>query len=73
MKAALAACQGALEIQGAALLAAEAFGLTFEVSAIVSAVIMVVVAVARALWVHYAGTPFILDRKGFIACIIKKT
>ena len=73
MKAALAACQGALGIQDAALAAAETFGLGFEVSAILSALMMVVVAVARALWVHYAGTPFILDRKGFIACIFKET
>jgi hypothetical protein len=62
LKEALAACNGILELRDAALAAAEAMGLTYEVLGLVSAGLTFVLAIVRALWVRYRGTPFIVDR-----------
>jgi hypothetical protein len=64
LKEALAACNGILELRDAALAAAEAMGLTYEVLGLVSAGLTFVLAIIRALWVHYRGTPFVIDRIG---------
>jgi hypothetical protein len=62
LKEALAACQGVLEIRDAALAAAEAMGLSYEVLGLFSAGLTLLLAVIRAIWVHYRGTPFVVDR-----------
>jgi hypothetical protein len=62
LKEALAACQGILEVRDAALAAAEAMGLSYEVLGLFSAGLTLVLALIRALWVHYRGTPFVVDR-----------
>jgi hypothetical protein len=62
LKEALAACQGILEIRDAALAAAEAMGLSYEVLGLFSAGLTLVLAIIRAIWVHYRGTPFVVDR-----------
>jgi hypothetical protein len=62
LKEALAACNNILGVRDAALAAAEAMGLTYEVLGLVSAGLTLVLALVRALWVHYRGTPFVLDR-----------
>jgi hypothetical protein len=62
LKEALAACNSILGVRDAALAAAEAMGLTYEVLGLVSAGLTLVLALVRALWVHYRGTPFVLDR-----------
>ena len=64
LKEALAACNGILEVRDAALAAAEAMGLSYEVLGLFSAVLTLVLAIVRALWVHYRGTPFVVDRIG---------
>jgi hypothetical protein len=51
-----------VELRDAALAAAEAMGLSYEALGLMSAIIMVVLAIVRALWVHYRGTPFVVDR-----------
>ncbi len=56
MKEALSACNGVLELRDTALAAAEAMGLTYEVLGLFSAGLTLVLAVVRALWVHYKGT-----------------
>ena len=56
LKEALAACQGVLEIRDAAL------GLSYEVLGLFSAGLTLLLAVIRAIWVHYRGTPFVVDR-----------
>jgi hypothetical protein len=58
----LAACNGILEIRDAALAAAEAMGLSYEVLGLFSAGLTLLLAVIRAIWVHYRGTPFVVDR-----------
>ncbi len=60
LKEALAACQGILEVRDAALAAAEAMGLSYEVLGLFSAGLTLVLAIA--IWVHYRGTPFVVDR-----------
>jgi hypothetical protein len=62
LKEALAACQGILEVRDAALAAAEAMGLSYEVLGLFSAGLTLVLAIVRALWVRYRGTPFVVDR-----------
>jgi hypothetical protein len=62
LKEALAACNGILELRDAALAAAEAMGLSYEVLGLFSAGLTMVLALIRALWVHYRGTPFVVDR-----------
>jgi hypothetical protein len=62
LKEALAACQGILEVRDAALAAAEAMGLSYEVLGLFSAGLTLVLAIIRAIWVHYRGTPFVVDR-----------
>ena len=62
LKEALAACQGILEVRDAALAAAEAMGLSYEVLGLFSAGLTLLLAVIRAIWVHYRGTPFVVDR-----------
>jgi hypothetical protein len=62
LKEALAACQGVLEIRDAALAAAEAMGLSYEVLGLFSAGLTLLLAIVRAVWVHYRGTPFVVDR-----------
>jgi hypothetical protein len=62
LKEALAACNSILELRDAALAAAEAMGLSYEVLGLFSAGLTLVLAVVRALWVYYRGTPFIVDR-----------
>jgi hypothetical protein len=62
LKEALAACQGILEVRDAALAAAEAMGLSYEVLGLFSAGLTLVLAIVRAIWVHYRGTPFVVDR-----------
>jgi hypothetical protein len=62
LKEALAACQGILEVRDAALAAAEAMGLSYEVLGLFSAGLTLLLAIVRALWVHYKGTPFVVDR-----------
>ncbi len=62
LKEALAACNGILELRDAALAAAEAMGLTYEVLGLVSAGLTFFLAIVRAIWVHYRGTPFVVDR-----------
>ncbi len=62
LKEALAACQGILEVRDAALAAAEAMGLSYEVLGLFSAGLTLVLAIIRALWVYYRGTPFVVDR-----------
>ena len=62
LKEALAACQGILEVRDAALAAAEAMGLSYEVLGLFSAGLTLLLAIVRALWVHYRGTPFVVDR-----------
>ncbi len=62
LKEALAVCQGILEVRDAALAAAEAMGLSYEVLGLFSAGLTLVLAVVRALWVYYRGTPFVVDR-----------
>ena len=62
LKEALAACQGILEVRDAALAAAEAMGLSYEVLGLFSAGLTLVLALVRAIWVHYRGTPFVVDR-----------
>jgi hypothetical protein len=63
LKEALAACQGILEVRDAALAAAEAMGLSYEVLGLFSAGLTLLLAIVRALWVHYRGTPFVVDRR----------
>jgi hypothetical protein len=58
----LAACHGIVAARDAALAAAEAMGLTYEALGVVAAAITLVLAIVRALWVHYRGTPFVVDR-----------
>jgi hypothetical protein len=58
----LAACNGVLELRDAALAAAEAMGLSYEVLGLFSAGLTLLLAIVRALWVHYRGTPFVVDR-----------
>jgi hypothetical protein len=58
----LAACNGILEVRDAALAAAEAMGLSYEVLGLFSAGLTLVLAIIRALWVHYRGTSFVVDR-----------
>jgi hypothetical protein len=48
-----------LEVRDAALAAAEAMGLSYEVLGLFSAGLTLVLAVIRALWVHYRGTPLL--------------
>ena len=62
MKEALAACNGILELRDAALAAAEAMGLSYEVLGLFSAGFTLLLAIIRAVWVHYRGTPFVVDR-----------
>ncbi len=62
LKEALAACQGILGVRDAALAAAEAMGLSYEVLGLFSAGHTLVLALIRALWVHYKGSPFVVDR-----------
>jgi hypothetical protein len=62
LKEALAACNGILELRDAALAAAEAMGLSYEVLGLFSAGLTLLLAVIRAIWVHYRGTPFVVDR-----------
>ena len=62
MKEALAACNGILELRDAALAAAEAMGLSYEVLGLFSAGLTLLLAIIRAVWVHYRGTPFVVDR-----------
>ncbi len=62
LKEALAACQGILEVRDAALAAAEAMGLSFEVLGLFSAGLTLLLAIVRAIWVRYRGTPFVVDR-----------
>jgi hypothetical protein len=62
LKEALAACQGILEVRDAALAAAEAMGLSYEVLGLFSACVTLVLAIVRAIWVHYRGTSFVVDR-----------
>ncbi len=62
LKEALAACQGILEIRDAALAVAEAMGLSYEVLGLFSAGLTLLLAIIRAIWVHYRGTPFVVDR-----------
>jgi hypothetical protein len=62
LKEALAACNGILELRDAALAAAEAMGLSYEVLGLFSAGLTLVLAIVRAIWVHYRGTPFVVDR-----------
>ncbi len=62
LKEALAACNGILEVRDAALAAAEAMGLSYEVLGLFSAGLTLVLAIVRALWVYYRGTPFVVDR-----------
>jgi len=62
LKEALAACQGILEVRDAALAAAEAMGLSYEVLGLFSAGLTLVLAIVRAIWVHYRGTSFVVDR-----------
>jgi hypothetical protein len=62
LKEALAACQGILEVRDAALATAEAMGLSYEVLGLFSAGLTLVLAIVRAIWVHYRGTPFVVDR-----------
>ncbi len=62
LKEALAACQGILEVRDAALAAAEAMGLSYEVLGLFSAGLTLLLAIIRALWVHYRGTSFVVDR-----------
>ncbi len=62
LKEALAACQGILELRDAALAAAEAMGLSYEVLGLFSAGLTLLLAVIRAIWVHYRVTPFVVDR-----------
>ncbi len=58
----MAACNGILELRDAALAAAEAMGLSYEVLGLFSAGLTLLLAIVRALWVHYRGTPFVVDR-----------
>ena len=51
-----------MEIRDAALAAAEAMGLSYEVLGLFSAGLTLLLAVIRAIWVHYRGTPFVVDR-----------
>jgi hypothetical protein len=37
-------------------------GLSYEVLGLFSAVVTLVLAIVRAIWVHYRGTPFVVDR-----------
>ncbi len=62
LKEALAACQGVLELRDAALAAAEAMGLSYEVLGLFSAGLTLALAIIQALWVRYRGTPFVVDR-----------
>ncbi len=62
LKEALAACQGILDVRDAALAAAEAMGLSYEVLGLFSAGLTLLLAIVRALWVRYRGTPFVVDR-----------
>ncbi len=62
MKEALAACNGILELRDAALAAAEAMGLSYEVLGLFSVGLTLLLAIVRALWVRYRGTPFVVDR-----------
>ncbi len=62
LKEALAACNGILEVRDAALAAAEAMGLSYEVLGLFSAGLTLLLAIVRALWVRYRGTPFVVDR-----------
>jgi hypothetical protein len=54
LKEALAACNGILEVRDAAL--------SYEVLGLFSAGLTLLLAVIRAVWVHYRGTPFVVDR-----------
>ncbi len=58
----MAACNGILELRDAALAAVEAMGLTYEVLGLVSAGLTFFLTIVRAIWVHYRGTPFVVDR-----------
>jgi hypothetical protein len=49
-------------VRDAALAAAEAMGLSYEVLGLFSAGLTLLLAVIRAVWVHYRGTPFVVDR-----------
>ncbi len=49
-------------MRDAALAAAEAMGLSYEVLGLFSAGLTLVLAIVRAIWVHYRGTPFVVDR-----------
>ncbi len=62
LKEALTACQGIIEVRDAALAAAEAMGLSYEVLGLFSAGLTLLLAIVRALWVRYRGTPFVVDR-----------
>jgi hypothetical protein len=62
LKEALAACNGILGVRDAALAAAEAMGLSYEVLGLFSAGLTLLLAIVRALWVRYRGTPFVVDR-----------
>jgi hypothetical protein len=62
LKEALAACNGILEVRDAALAAAEAMGLSYEVLGLFSAGLTLILAIIRAPWVRYRGTPFVVDR-----------
>ncbi len=62
LKEALAACNGILEVRDAALAASEAMGLSYEVLGLFSAGLTLMLAIIRAIWVHYRGTPFVVDR-----------
>jgi hypothetical protein len=64
LKEALVACQGILELRDAALAVAEAMGLSYEVLGFFSAGLTLLLAIIRAIWVHYRGTPFVVDRIG---------
>jgi hypothetical protein len=37
-------------------------GLSYEVLGLFSAGLTLVLAIVRAIWVHYRGTPFVVDR-----------
>jgi hypothetical protein len=72
LKEALAACNGILELRDAALAAAEAMGLSYEVLGLFSAGLTLLLAIIRAVWVHYRGTPFVVDRIDQLVIIIIK-
>ena len=51
-----------MALRDEAVAAAEAMGLTYEALGLVAAAVTFLLAIIRALWVHYRGTPFVVDR-----------